>query len=103
MNPDDLLGQAGPAEQHPVQLGLPLPEPGAGPGADVAALVPVDADVGAFGLELDGLVVLVAEDVERADHHAGRASGAQPGEDDLVVQVLPLGLVRRGRHGRTRV
>ena len=49
--------------------------------------------VGALGLELDRLVVLVAEHVERADHDARRAAGAEARHDDLVIEVAPLGLV----------
>ena len=85
MDADDLVNRAGPAEQHPIDLRLPLPEPGTGSGADVAALVAVGAHVRAQPHGLDGLVVLVAEDVEWTDDHTGGAPGAQPGDNDLVV------------------
>ena len=71
------------------------PEPGAGPGAAGAALLAVDAVVGAeLVLEVERLVaalgVVVADDVVGARDHATRAAGAQAGVDDLVVQLLPL-------------
>src|SRR4029077_2680089 len=84
-----------------VDLALPVPEPGTGARADVAALVAVDADARAFRLQLDGLHVLVAEDVERADDDARGATGAEAGGHDLLVEVAPLGLgVERRGHVR---
>lgn len=102
MDPDEVLRGAGLTEQHLVDLGLPLAEPGAGPGADVAALVAVGAAVGTVLLELDRHVVLVAQDMEGADHDARRAARAQVGEDDLVVEVPPLGLIGRRHHLYTK-
>jgi hypothetical protein len=49
-------------------------------------------------LEVDGLVVLVPEDVEGAHHHARGASRAQPRGHDLVIEVAPLRLVAVERH-----
>ncbi len=42
-------------------------------------------------------VVAIPEDVVRTHDDAARATGAQTGRDDLVVEVLPLELL--GRHG----
>ncbi len=98
--PDDLLGTARPAEQQLVDLRLPLAEPRARAGADVASLVAVRAPVRSLRLELDGNVVLVAEHVERAGNDTRGAPGAQTGRDHLAVEVSPLGLVGRGGHRR---
>ena len=94
--PDTSSALADAAEQVLVGLGLPGPEAGAGPGAAGAALLAVAAVVGAeLVLEVERLVaalcVVVAEDVVRAGDHAAGAAGAQPGGDDLVVELLPLG------------
>src|SRR5207249_6931523 len=63
-----------------VDLRLPLAEARACERAEGTASVAVRTDVGTVLLELDRLVVLVAQDVERARHDTGRASGAQPRE-----------------------
>ncbi|WP_421122053.1 hypothetical protein ACE2AJ_16005 [Aquihabitans daechungensis] len=91
----DLLDLAVAGEEVLVRRGLPVAEAGAGPGAGGAPLLTVDAVVLAqFLFDVEGLVaaflVLVPDDVVRAADHAGRAAGAQPGGDDLVVQLLPL-------------
>ena len=98
MDADDLLHGASPAEQHPIDLRFPLPEPGAGSSADVATFVTVGAHVRAQPHRLDGLVVLVAEDVEWTDDHTGGTPRAQPGDNDLVVEIPPLSLVGGGGH-----
>src|SRR5581483_8770140 len=108
---DDVLGDAlhldgrtGPAEEELVDLGLPGPEPGAGPRARGAAPVAVPAPARAeLLLEVERLVdvlgVLVAEDVMRAGHDAAGTARAQPAGHDLLVQVLPVQLLRRhARH-----
>src|SRR3954469_2231875 len=51
-----------------------------------------------FLLQLYGDVVLVPEHVEGTGDDAGGTAGAQTGEDDLVVEVAPLRLVRRRGH-----
>src|SRR5439155_24417739 len=93
----DLVDRARPAEQHAIDLGLPVAEPGAGASADIATLVAVRAVVLRTVLEVEWPVrtvltagVLVPEDVEGTDHDAGRAPGAQPRGDDLVEEVAPL-------------
>ena len=90
-----LVGLAHPAEQVHVGRRLPRPEAGAGTGARGAALLAVDAVVEAeLLLEVERLVlalfVLVPDDVVRAGDDAPGAAGAQPGGDDLGVQLLPL-------------
>ena len=97
----DLDGGAGAAEQELVDLRLPGPEAGAGPGAGRAAPLAVDAVVRAqLLLEVERLVdvlgVLVAEHVVGAGHDAAGAAGAQAAGHDLVVELLPLQLL--GRH-----
>ncbi len=99
---DHLVGRAGHAEERDVDLVLPVAEPRARARADVAALVTVHADVGAFGLQLHRHVVLVAEDVEGARDDAGGASGAQAGRHDLVVEVTPLRLVSGAGHAEAQ-
>ena len=74
---------------------LPRPEARAGPGAGRAALDAVDAVARpqlVLEVERDvlALLVLVADDVVRARHDASGAAGAQPGGDDLLVELLPL-------------
>ncbi len=93
--PDISLGLADAAEQVHVGLGLPGAEAGARPGAGRAALLAVDAVVGAeLVLEVEGLValldVVVADDVVRAGDDAAGAARAQAALDDLGVQLLPL-------------
>src|SRR5205823_15035725 len=92
-----------PPEEELVDLRLPGPEPGAGPGARRAAPVAVAAAARAeLVLEVerpvDVLGVLVAEDVVRAGDDAAGAAGAQAAGHDLVEQVLPVQLL--GRHCR---
>ena len=106
---DDLVQRAGPSEQHAVDLRFPFAEPGAGARADVAAAIAVRAVLGRPLVEVKGTVrpvgparVVVAENMERAHHHAGRATGAQSRDDDLVVEISPLGFlgaVPSGSHG----
>jgi len=95
---DHVLRLAGLAEQELVDLGLPFAEPRAGKGAERTPSVAVDARVRTVLLQLDGFVVLVAEDVERTRHDARGTPGAQPREHDLVVEVPPLRLVGAARH-----
>src|SRR5205085_4960885 len=104
----DLFGLAGAAEEEVVDLGLPRPEAGARPRAVGAALLAVAAVAGAeLLLDVEGLVdtlaVVVAEDVVGASDHAARATCAQPGGDDLVVEVLPVGGPLFGRCHGTRL
>jgi hypothetical protein len=94
----DVLGLAGHAEERHVDLALPVSEPWAGPGADVASALAVGALVDAFILELDRHVILVAQHVERTGHDARGAAGADPRHDHLVIEVVPLGLVGGRRH-----
>ena len=94
----DLLVRAGPAEEVGLDVGLPGPEAGAGPGAQGAALQAVGAVVGAaVGVHVEGLVdalgVVVAEDVVGAGDHARGAPGAESGGDDLGEQLGPLRLL----------
>ncbi len=90
------------AEHEGVDLGLPRPEPGAGPRAHRAALDPVGA-VGRttvlFDLPgpVDAVTVVVVQDVVGADHDARRASGAEAGRHDFSVQMGPVQLL--GGHG----
>ena len=89
-----LADLAGPAEEELVDLGLPRPEAGAGPGARGAGLLAVAAVARAAEvLDLERLVdavrVVVGEHVVRAGDHAAGAARAQPRRDDLVVEVLP--------------
>ena len=91
-------------------LGLPGPEPRAGPGARWCSPSRRGCSRRAeLLLELERLVhallVLVAEHVVRARDDAAGAAGAQPGGDDLVVEVLPLRgpPLRLGRSGSVRV
>src|SRR5680860_329995 len=74
--------------------GFPVSEARAGAGAGCAALVTVQALVGAeIILQVEGLVltwlVLVADDVVRAGDHAAGAAGAQARGDDLGEQLFP--------------
>ena len=90
-----LVGLAHAGEEVLVGLRLPAAEARAGPGARRAALLAVDAVVEPeLLLEVERLVrarrVLVADDVVRAGDHAAGAPGAEPGGDDLVVELLPL-------------
>ena len=104
---DHLVGLARPAEEVLVGLRLPLTEAWAGAGAAGAALLAVDAVVGAeLILEVEGLVlarlVVVADDVVRARDDAPGAPGAQAAGDHLGEQFLPLegpafGLLRNFR------
>ena len=85
----------GAGEQVLVGLSLPEPEPRTCTGAAGAALLAVDAVVGPqLVLEVEGHVaalrVVVADDVVGAGDHATSASGAEPGVDDLGLQLLPL-------------
>ena len=100
MLPDQLFGLAGLPEERVVYLALPIAEPRASACADVAAFVPVCAPVGPVLLQLDRNVVAVVKDVERTSHDASRATGAKTCVHDLVVKVVPLGLVGGGRHQR---
>ena len=95
---DHVLRLAGHAEERRVDLALPVAEPRAGAGADVASALAVGALVDALVLQLDRHVVLVAEHVERAGDDACGAAGAEPRHDDLVIEVVPLGLVGGRRH-----
>ena len=104
----DLVGLAGAGEEVLVGLGLPRPEAGAGPGAARAALLAVDAVVGAqLVLEVEGLVgaglVGVADHVVGARDDAACAAGAQARLDDLGVQLLPLRRPAGGLGGGGRV
>ena len=102
-----LVGPADAGEEVLVRLGFPGPEPRARSGAGRAALLAVDAVVEAeLLLEVERLVgarrVLVADDVVRAGDHAAGAPRAEPGGDDLVVELLPLerpALLVAGRQG----
>src|SRR5438270_2454798 len=104
----DLFGGAGAAEEEVVDLGLPRPEAGAGPRAVRAALLAVPTVAGPeLLLDVEGLVhpfaVVVAEHVVRAGDDAARATRAQPGGDDLVIEVLPVGGPLFGRCHGTRL
>ena len=100
----DLVGLAGAGEEVLVGLRLPGAEAGAGAGARGAALLAVDAVVGAqLVLEVERLVgaglVGVADDVVRARDDAAGAAGAQARLDDLGVELLPLRRPARGLGG----
>ena len=82
MMPTISFGSRQAAEQVLVGLGLPGAEAGARPGAGGAALLAVDAVVGAeLVLEVErlvaALVVVVADHVVGAGDHAAGAAGAQ--------------------------
>src|SRR5207302_694076 len=114
---DDVLGDAfdffwlaRSTEEEVVDLRFPRPEAGTGSGAVRAPLLAVAAVARAeLLLDVEGLVdalmVVVAEDVVGAGHHAARASRTQPGGDDLFVEVLPVGgpLLRRCHRSRLYV
>ena len=94
----------GPAEEVGLDFGLPGAEARTGPGAQRAALQAVGAVVGPpVGGDVEGpvdpVLVVVAEDVVRADDHAGGAPRAQSGRHDLGEQLGPLRLL--GRHWST--
>ena len=97
---DQLLGLPKTPEQQLVDLRFPLAESGARERAERAPFVAVGARVGAVLLELHGVVVLVAEHVERAGDDARGAPGAQARRDDLVVELPPLGPIGLGHAGR---
>ena len=85
------------AEQCLVDLRLPRSEPRACPGADVATAVADDTLIVPHPLaDLEREIVLrVAEDITRTRHHAGGAARAQPGVDDLAVQLTPMDIIHR--------
>src|SRR5690606_15402055 len=87
---------AGAGEEVVVGLGLPQAEAGARPGAAGAALLTVDAVVGAeLLLEVEGpvaaLLVVVPDHVVGTGDDTAGTTGAQVGVDDLGLQFLPLG------------
>jgi len=94
-HPRRLVGGAVAAEHEVVGLVFPRAEARAGTGATRAALLAMAAVFQPqFLFEVEwrkpALHMLVADDVVRAGDHAAGAAGAQPGGDDLVVQLLPL-------------
>src|SRR5207248_379617 len=101
----DLFGLSGPSEEEAVDLGLPRPEARTCPGAVRAPLLAMAAVARPeLLLDVEGLVdafaVVVAEDVVGAGHDAAGTPSAQPGRDDLVVEVLPVcGPLLGRRHG----
>jgi len=85
-----LVVLAAPSEQVTVGFGLPVSEPGAGPGAGRAALLSVDTVVEPqllLKVERDVFArgVVVADDVVGAGDHTTSTTGAQARVDDLVV------------------